>query len=257
MKVLKLMALVATLLVTACGDDRFPDYHYKITIYVGDKAFSSVRAVEAKEVSSIVDSSGRTVKTSQRGEAVILDLGSGQVVYALLSGADSNSIGGYGFATVALTPHIPGKPTVSDMDQAIKEYRDDQNPGRDGWDERAEEAQQMVQVQGPQDLPRTYSRPGRAPMKAWPMFVTFDDPKDPKTVREVSPGSIGVSRITVEITDEPVTTGIEARLPDSFWQNWAERRRQQMRQDGGIMNNPYFDSFESKLTKDVFIVGED
>lgn len=45
------------------------------------------------------------------------------------------------------------------------------------------------------------------------MFVTFDDPSDPKTVREVSPESIGVSRITIEITDEDVTTGIEERLP--------------------------------------------
>ncbi len=44
------------------------------------------------------------------------------------------------------------------------------------------------------------------------MFVTFGDPKDPKTVRAVTPESIGVKRITIEITDDPVTTGIQARL---------------------------------------------
>jgi hypothetical protein len=73
--------------------------------------------------------------------------------------------------------------------------------------------QQMVKVQGPKDLPRTLpSRNGRPPMQAWPMFVTFEDPKDPKTIREVSPDDIGVKRITIEITEEDVTKGIEGQL---------------------------------------------
>ena len=32
-------------------------------------------------------------------------------------------------------------------------------------------------------------------------------------VREVAPEEIGVRRITIEITDESITTGIEKRLP--------------------------------------------
>jgi hypothetical protein len=196
------------------------------------------------------------VKTRQQGEAVILDLPDGRTVYALLSGTGSNSIGGAGFSSVALMPHIPGAPQLSEADQAIKDYNADQNRRDDGWDARAKDKQAMVQVKGPKELPRTYTRPGITPMQAWPMFVTFSDPKDPKTVREVSPDSIGVSKITIEITDEPVTRGIEGRFPESFWRQWANEHRQQMRKAGGVMKNPYFDTFESKITKDLFVVGE-
>lgn len=72
----------------------------------------------------------------------------------------------------------------------------------------------MVKVEGAYDLPRTLPpRRNREPTQIWPMFVTFSNPSDPRTVREVSPEAIGVDRITIEITDEDVTTGIEARLP--------------------------------------------
>lgn len=51
------------------------------------------------------------------------------------------------------------------------------------------------------------------------MFVTFADSANPSTVREVTPESLGVERITIEITDEDVTEGIEERLiwlPDYY-----------------------------------------
>jgi hypothetical protein len=211
-KVLKLMVLAATLLATACGDDRFPDYHYKMTIYVGDKAFSSVRALTVTEAGSIVDSGGSTVKRRVEGEAVVMDLGGGQTVYALLSRPDNVDYAQF-VPGMALSPHIPKKAVPGEVEQAIQEYNDEHNPKQDSFGDAAEGLQQMVKVQGPKDLPRTLPpRNGRPPMQAWPMFVTFGDPKDPKTVREVSPSSIGVSRIAIEITDEDATTGIEGRL---------------------------------------------
>ena len=85
-----------------CGD-KFPDYHYKMTIYARGKAFSSVRAVEQEEVSSIVDSSGRTVKTRVAGEAVILELG-GRTYYALLSKLDDPDFAAQGGAGVSEAP---------------------------------------------------------------------------------------------------------------------------------------------------------
>lgn len=57
---------------------------------------------------------------------------------------------------------------------------------------------------------------------AWPLFVTFGNPNDPKTVREVSPDSIGISRITIEITKGDVTVGIGERLP--WRQGYGEKR---------------------------------
>lgn len=52
------------------------------------------------------------------------------------------------------------------------------------------------------------------------MMVTFGDEADPTSVAEVDPDDLAatfgegvkVKRITVELTDDPVTTGIEERL---------------------------------------------
>jgi hypothetical protein len=54
----------------------------------------------------------------------------------------------------------------------------------------------------------------------YPMLVRFKDIRDPKSVEKVDPNDIAKSigpgvtlrRITLQITDDPVTTGIEKRL---------------------------------------------
>lgn len=51
------------------------------------------------------------------------------------------------------------------------------------------------------------------PRKHWPMMVRFVDPADPKTVEMVDSGSIGVQRILLETTTDPVTNGIRTLLP--------------------------------------------
>jgi hypothetical protein len=204
----------AALLLAGCGGDSFPDFHYEMTIYVGGKAYSSVRSVEQREVSSMVDSAGVRVERTLSGEAVIIDLG-GQTYYALLSKPDNADYATL-IAGAALTAHIPQPKPQSEAEQAMGEAREDARRSADpGYflDDMAGESRAMVQVVGPKDLPRTLPpRNNKPPFQAWPMFVTFSDPGDPKTVREVSPDSIGVSRITIEITDEPVTTGIEGKL---------------------------------------------
>src|SRR3546814_1227444 len=57
--------LPVALSLGGCGDDQFPDYRYRMTVYVGDKPFSSVRAVLQEQVSSVADSSGQAVKRSE------------------------------------------------------------------------------------------------------------------------------------------------------------------------------------------------
>lgn len=197
----KLIALTGSLLLAACGDDRFPDYRYKMTIYVGDQAFSSVREVRQEEGSSIQSSSGKTLKTELTGEAVIIDLPSGKTVYALLARPDSADYGKY-IAAAALTASLP-------------KFTGDK--AGDSLADNAYQAQQMVEVLGPRELPRTRPSPDPVrqpePVKLWPFFVTFDDPTNPTTMREVSADNIGVQRITIEITDEDTTTGIDKRLP--------------------------------------------
>lgn len=202
-------ALALTLFLSGC-DDRFPDYSYKMTIYAKGKAFSSVRHVEVEEASSIVDSGGSTVKRRVEGEAVVLDL-NGRTYYALLSRPDNADYAQF-VAGMALSRFIPLPAQKNDVDQAVDDYRRE-NSLQDSFGDAASGLQAMVQIEGPRDLPRTLPpRRNRLSMQAWPMFVTFGDPKDPRTVREVSPDAIGVERITIEITDEDVTMGIERRL---------------------------------------------
>ena len=45
------------------------------------------------------------------------------------------------------------------------------------------------------------------------MMVRFGNINDPKSVERVEPNQIGVRRIWLETTSEPVTTGIKLRLP--------------------------------------------
>jgi len=62
---------------------------------------------------------------------------------------------------------------------------------------------------------------GELPLKDLPVLVRFRDPKDPTSVELVDPlniaasfgSSVTLTRASVEITDDPVTKGIEARLP--------------------------------------------
>ncbi len=211
-----LLAGCALLAVAGCGDDRFPDYNYKMTIYAHGQAYSTVRHVQVDESASIVDSGGTSVKNQIEGEAVILDTGSGRPVFALLSRPDNADHAKY-VAGWALSPHIPGAPKPGEVGQAIADYQDEHRLSQDSFGRAAHALQAMVQIKGPKELPRTKPNddPYRGPreVELWPQFVTFADPADPTTVRAVSPDEIGVERITIEITDEPVTTGIEARLP--------------------------------------------
>lgn len=88
-----------------CGGDQFSDYHYKMTVYIGDKAFSSVRAVTQKQGFSAADSSGQAVTRSLQGEAVIIDA-NGRTYYALLSKPNEAQYG-LKVANYALLPLVP------------------------------------------------------------------------------------------------------------------------------------------------------
>jgi hypothetical protein len=223
-----LLGAGALLALSACGDDRWSDYNYKMTVWVGGKAFSSVRHVEVTEGASIQDSSGRRVDRKTIGEAVIIETPGGPV-FALLTpeeGQFGNGFYGAYVAEPALVPAI-GKPPASETDLAVREYEQEQ-PGYDWLAGHADRHNAMLEVKGPRELPRTIPNPdryrGNRTIAVWPMLVRFGDPADPRTVRKVSPEAIGVTRITIEVTDEDMTTGIEERLgwlPKYF----AERQR--------------------------------
>jgi hypothetical protein len=93
-----------------------------------------------------------------------------------------------------------------------------------------------------------------------PILVTFGDLADPKTVERVDPEKLGASfgkgyrlkAITVAVTDEPVTSVIEKRFPQEFWKKWAAQHKEQVSRNGGIMNNPYFQTLAGILSRNDF-----
>ncbi len=62
---------------------------------------------------------------------------------------------------------------------------------------------------------------GNLPPDVWPLMVRFSDIADPKSVERVDPGAAGVTRITVETTRDPVTTGIQKRF--HWWSQYRYR----------------------------------
>ena len=210
-----LMLAFVAIFLSGC-DDRFPDYRYKMTIYVstpeGEKAFSSVRQVRLKEEATIQDSSGKKIDKQLEGEAVILDLPSGPVFAVLNLPNDGVNLGhdyALKVAEAALLPHV----SAAKLDR----WRHGENALGDRLADDAEVFQEMVKIEGARELPRTRPHPDTyrrsKPQPLWPMFVTFDDLNDPTTVQEVSSESIGVRRVTIEIANEGVTEGILNRLP--------------------------------------------
>ena len=163
-------------------------------------------------MSSIVDSTGSTVKTRMQGEAVIIDRPNGRAYYALIAKPGSPQYGAFA-AELALMPMI------EKAQRGALENRMGRSQSGD-LDLRAKDQQAIVAIEGPVELQRSipvdrlrrHSGSGDPDFPGWPMFVTFSDPSDPTTVREVDPEDIGVSKINIEITDEDVTTGIEERL---------------------------------------------
>ena len=131
------------------------------------------------------------VMYSVHGEAVVLDLGDRGVLFALLK------------------------------DGSLRTGRDSPRRGEPrmivpvAWWDRG--------IRGPDDVDRLGQLQGRRELgfDALPMLVRFENLNDPASVKLVEPvdlaASFGpgvtLSRVTVEITRDPVTKQIEARLP--------------------------------------------
>ncbi|WP_300973218.1 hypothetical protein [Sphingomonas sp. LHG3406-1] len=208
------LIVVAALALSACGD-RLPDYCYKITVTVdtpqGEKSYSAVRQVEMIERSTIQDTTGVRIDRKVTGEAVILDLPSGPAFALMAMLSDGQSLGedhARKVAEVALLPHI--SPTTHEA------WKKSSFKGSDPIGTDVDAFREMAEVEGPRDLPRSRPAPGSYTGKVqqlWPIFVRFQDVRDPQSIYRVQPEEIGVKRISIEITDEEVTSRIEQTLP--------------------------------------------
>lgn len=85
-------------------------------------------------------------------------------------------------------------------------------------------------------------------MKAISMLAV--DPAD--FAATFGPG-YALRRITVQITDDPVTTGIEQKLPNDLWRRWAAYNQSQMSRKRGMMKNPCFQPLPGSISKNDFM----
>jgi hypothetical protein len=192
---------LAVLTLSGCAaaedapEDRAPDYRYRLTVEVetpeGLKAGSSVIEVQQSIGRTTMDGFGEQVFLRIRGEAVSVDLSNGRTLYALLrSGGD---VEWAARVIPRLSPDAGDKNSLDDF----------------------------LLLEGKKELPRKWSaqRPFNN-VSAYPMMVTFGDEADPTSVAQADPDNLAATfgegvklkRITAELTDDPVTTGIERRL---------------------------------------------
>jgi len=178
----------AVALVGGCGlFGKSITYRYRLTVEVntpqGIRTGSSVIQVDLKEQNGL---QGSHVQTRKTGEAMAVDLPGGNTLFALLDGSPVTGL----YATL---------------------------PDEFDWYARAKALKNM---EGVHDVPRTVPNFRREQVEIWPTLVTFGDIADPTTMVRVDPDNAAatlgegmrIKRITVEMTDDDVTTGILKRL---------------------------------------------
>jgi hypothetical protein len=190
MKWLSILAALIVGAVTLAGYFiLLPNYtnRFRLTIEIetpdGIKAGSSVIETTFWESGSWGPVEARGVRSSATGEAVFVDLGRGKNLLAILgfgpSGTDDSKIFGLTRAALALGKTINWK----------DEYR----------------------LKGKGELPSDYI----------PTLITFADINDPRTARTLKPSDFsvvygpgfGFRRALIETTTDPVTRGIDKKLP--------------------------------------------
>ena len=190
---------VAGSLLAAC--DATPDYRYRLTVEVktplGLRTGSSVIEVDTDVAGARTIPSPGAVSHRIRGEAVAVDLPGGRTLFALLrSGNDAD------WASRVMAMLAP-------------------DPSDDAEDRFQARFDNLLELEGEIALPRMWPPTGHLKERsAYPMLVTFSDIAEPTSVAEVDPDDLAATfgegyalrRITVELTDAPVTTGIEERL---------------------------------------------
>jgi hypothetical protein len=221
---LVVFAVIATALIAACIlllSTAFPSetIRYRLTLEVEidgkPVAGSGVIQVKQFDTAAVLRSTGGA-GAEVNGEAIILDLGRRGLVFGLLRGATLGLSEEWGPRSLLL--RVFGDVFGSETGP-LPRIR-------------------ILQRERPRrELPPTYL----------PMLVHFRDVNDPKSIEQLDPTNFGATlgpgivlrRAMIEITDDPITTGIEARLP------WLSGLRK-----GGALDGSRFsanNSLESNL----------
>lgn len=203
-----LLLSIGVLMLAHCSVSSYPtSLRYRLIVEIetpqGPAAGSSVIEITGNRIPKWLPNGGGTRGTF-RGEAVAINLPNGQTLFAVLR-SESGATMPHDYPGMAFKSRLErfyakreaaGKET--DFVDAIKEMR--------GWTGASAPVPKTDRVlgNGGRDVP------------AWPLMVAFRDIADPTTVYQVTPDALPgggrVTAVTVEITDDAVTTGIEKRL---------------------------------------------
>lgn len=236
-KLLSFLAISPALALVGCGRVR---PHFKLTLVLetpdGVKSGSSVVERQAWDRGfPIPGFAGREV-ISFSGEALYVDLGNRRPRVALLTyNSESRpALDSQGRVDNNFYKYWSIGPS---SDYVLELYGETRTSGG-----MLENASKFARYRGPRDIP----------LAALPDLVTFADVGDPKTVIKVDPNKLDATlgsgvrwlRTTLELTDEPVTTGIRRRLP------WLENLR-------GSLGGDYTRTFADLLSsRNFFMSGE-
>ena len=195
MKRIALFILLPVLLLYGGCKLAYPTYgwHQKLTLVVetpqGLRSGASVTK-HLVEFRPKLLPDARSIFSSIRGEATVVDLGDGRYLFVLLKGRN-------GLARIAFSEQLPGPESdYKSMLRSIKRLR------------------------GVADVP----------LPDAPLLVTFGDLADPASVMRVDPADLAATfgagfalrEITLEITDDAVTDGVVEGVFDYL--NWSSER---------------------------------
>lgn len=192
------VALAFTFLTSGCGlfNSSLPTYRYRLTVNVdtpdGPRSGSGVVEVRTtKQGSWNIDSPGN-ISTQVFGEAVAVDLPNGKTLFAV-QGSDWDH-----YLLTAYKAHIGSSRIPFEMRARIKQAR---------------------RHRGVLILPEKGGQ--NANWVMYPKLVQFGNLSDPASAEWVAHDDLAAAfgpgyalrSVTVEVTSEPITTGIDRRLP--------------------------------------------
>jgi len=185
--------------LAGCGTQSPGTVRYRVLVEVttpaGPRTGSSV--VESTIAPSLRTGQSGGVSYKVRGEAVAVDLGAGRTVFALLSGRDAPVPDYHGRLLHSALQH--GARPNPPMPRRFRPHE---------WREERETA-------------RTLKPTFELPVQAYPKFVRFLTPGDPKSVQVIDPssgfnldtGMARIARVVISVTDDPVSSEIKPLVP--------------------------------------------
>ena len=244
------LVLLTCLFLCGCSvlsGSQYPSFRYRMTVEVetpqGLRTGSSVVEVRSWTTGDNILGAPHIFGTAIKGQAVVVDLPGGQNLFALQN--------------VGLIFQFTPYPTEDTMENREKEK------GFMQWktDWQRVQIDRVIANKALLTLPRFRDsiEAGAQPSSGYPTLVTFKDINDPQTISLVDPDNLSATfdpgiklrRITVQITDDAVTTDINKRLPRAFWLKWGKINSAYYNENVGRAP-PAVQPLTSKFSRDDF-----